>query len=1757
MGKTKFKEKKQEEKKIIENEENNDDSLIMDQSPALSSQDARYVTMGALKSMLADFKQEIIQVVQSARDKSRSRSPSKEVDVRSSKSNVVVEIDDHSKDEGSSGKSVDEKISDQVRDGFLSAPKVHTFKSFHGKLNEITPASIVKFKDEVDNFEARNEGHVVKVGFYIHKDIVTAVCNKQVIPISSRDFFKLSNAEIYKLLFNYAIPDTAAEWKKVFEQSVKFARSKETYGATATNFDRLFADTQIFMQSFREMYSYMLPPTMEQVKRVVPPFMGTSKMPGSGYDNGMIDGASMVGIFADLCPGGYGGNWNKIIFPYGLRDIKEVKDVDTYLEYVMKRLLAFKTIGIELRPVAEFIGKRHANETVKHNFQKPDTGKREQVFQVSGIGNFKIDSDGDYGEMNDDDPYDDSDDGSNVDENDRYDSDDEIEMIHAINLPVRACFKMVYKGWCENQKNGMCEYSHDKSVIMKARAEKRAVLDRLDKGELEAGKGSTKMVCAVNYDKPPRASDRNRKPRDRNAVHNFKKNKQRKELNSSDSDHIHQLVTIIAGEEMEEATKELCTKVHVHAEFIGFAEPIKFIALMDSGASRDNYLTSEFYTRHEAELEKHSRYCKGSVMLGDGKSRAKIICMVVLPVVFSTNEACRVVELTFVVYEALSTNQDCIIGLRSLLGDCYFIYLEVLKAGRESIFGGIYSLDTEVYVEPFQMVIEESQEELEYDTIPVNFADYLAFMETDYDTCVIDFIAEIPIHCTAEMLAETKLEELLLTKGKKVFVPSNWDGITGIEVELNWKMEPPRRKPECRPVNDRILETAKEEFTRLCKYFYEPSNSDVVSPLVIAPKATMPYIRFCGSYCAINKYIEIGHQPIPHVFHSLEKIAKYSVFADMDLCNSFHQFRLSKTTAARLSVQTPWGQVQPKFMPEGVGPATGILQMHMTRIFKDFNDWSIVLFDNILLMATDFNDLYWKLEAFLDKCIEFNIVLKFSKSWIGVAKVTFFGYECQFQKFGISEKRIKAILDLTFPKDKKSMQSFLGTVVFMQPFTPNFSSIASPLYCATSKGFDWDDLAGVSKLLQPFEELKKAVAACIALYYPDYELQWFLRCDASDVGCGAVLFQKTDRDRLQPLAFLSHKFSPTAQKWSVIERECFACFWAIASNEYYLRCKSFILQTDHRNLQWMENSKTPKVVRWFVMMQSFTFLVQHIPGAHNKVADLLSRLHAMGNISKQEMFESVHGGRQGHFGVKRTYYSLKKQYPTSDITKDEIAEWIKSCAVCQKYKYPAEPSKPPILKSLRAENHRSVIAWDTLEVALNANGDRYLIVVVNLFTKFVHLYPSKTKTAKDIAMCILQYFASYGLMDILHSDPGSEFNNEVVTVLLEWLGVGQSVTLVNNPQADGVERANKETMLLLKMLVADERLKENWSDMSVLPWVQIQINSWVNSSTGYSPFQLQYGSTDVDYNAFPLDNPTKANAFVSKIAENLDLVRKISREIQLGVKLKYSRGTVDIARVSYKPGDFVFLLLDGKVGVGNKLNSRKKGPYLVVEHNSDSNVVMVKDLVSDKIFKFNQKDLQIFVGDNESAVRVARLDEDQQLVDSIVAYVGNPEKRKSLDFLVKFSDDEERWLPYSNDINQTIAFEKFCKSRKELSIVLMPLEEVKQLKREILAMDVDMGLLGKVMYINWRVCDPSWYDWLDLLKDRYKINYVLLAKVLKVSNKSKDYKLLVPLFKKAFLVNNWFIYLHGSMMELGDAVLFDEDVMSELAQLRQNKKTIV
>jgi hypothetical protein len=151
--------------------------------------------------------------------------------------------------------------------------------------------------------------------------------------------------------------------------------------------------------------------------------------------------------------------------------------------------------------------------------------------------------------------------------------------------------------------------------------------------------------------------------------------------------------------------------------------------------------------------------------------------------------------------------------------------------------------------------------------------------------------------CTKPDCAFSHSSDAILRELTKLM--TSWKGGTFTQsVPQHVPTRPPPAQPPPWCINPKLWDVAKKEFDRLLTYFYVKSDSSRASPLVIAPKATDPFIRFAGDYSiCVNHYRLTGHWPIPNVCHSLEKIARFCMFSDIDLMNGFHQIPICEKTS--------------------------------------------------------------------------------------------------------------------------------------------------------------------------------------------------------------------------------------------------------------------------------------------------------------------------------------------------------------------------------------------------------------------------------------------------------------------------------------------------------------------------------------------------------------------------------------------------------------------------------------------------------------------------------------------------------------------------------------------------------------------------------------------------------------------------------------------------------------------------------------------
>jgi hypothetical protein len=276
----------------------------------------------------------------------------------------------------------------------------------------------------------------------------------------------------------------------------------------------------------------------------------------------------------------------------------------------------------------------------------------------------------------------------------------------------------------------------------------------------------------------------------------------------------------------------------------------------------------------------------------------------------------------------------------------------------------------------------------------------------DYEASVEKYYAMYSTQVAPEFSAAAPVYELLNNK-LSVFCPSDWTGISGIDpIEFEWTDDcPTEYRPKLRIVNSKLWEAAEKEVKRLQTYLWVPSTSNIASPLVIASKATDPWIRNCIDLTYMNKFMKLPAFPMKHVLQNLNKIRGFKYFLDLDLTNGYHQLKLGPKTSEKLSVITWWGLFRPLFMPEGAKPAAQIFQHVMNDVFKGFEEFLIVIMDNVLVLCHDYQDAYHKLELVLNRCLERNVKLKFSKSWLGFSKVNFYGYVCEGNSYRLSDER--------------------------------------------------------------------------------------------------------------------------------------------------------------------------------------------------------------------------------------------------------------------------------------------------------------------------------------------------------------------------------------------------------------------------------------------------------------------------------------------------------------------------------------------------------------------------------------------------------------------------------------------------------------------------------------------------------------------------------------------------------------------------------
>ncbi|XP_065658608.1 uncharacterized protein LOC136083127 [Hydra vulgaris] len=135
------------------------------------------------------------------------------------------------------------------------------------------------------------------------------------------------------------------------------------------------------------------------------------------------------------------------------------------------------------------------------------------------------------------------------------------------------------------------------------------------------------------------------------------------------------------------------------------------------------------------------------------------------------------------------------------------------------------------------------------------------------------------------------------------------------------------------------------------------------------------------------------------------------------------------------------------------------------------------------------------------------------------------------------------------------------------------------------------------------------------------------------------------------------------------------------------------------------------------------------------------------------------------------------------------------------------------------------------------NCYKYLIVLIDYFSKWVEAEPLFDKIAKSVALFLYKKISRHGCFEIQINDQGHEFVNELSNELHRKTGTHQRMTSAYHPQANGlVERQNQSIKRTLVKVLEDAAIE--WP--FIIDGVLFSMRIRKHKSTGFSPFALLY-----------------------------------------------------------------------------------------------------------------------------------------------------------------------------------------------------------------------------------------------------------------------------------------------------------------------------
>jgi len=204
--------------------------------------------------------------------------------------------------------------------------------------------------------------------------------------------------------------------------------------------------------------------------------------------------------------------------------------------------------------------------------------------------------------------------------------------------------------------------------------------------------------------------------------------------------------------------------------------------------------------------------------------------------------------------------------------------------------------------------------------------------------------------------------------------------------------------------------------------------------------------------------------------------------------------------------------------------------------------------DITIFSASDQEHLQHLRQVFV-KCRKYGISLNLKKSHFGPKEGKMLGDIVSKNGVRIDPKRVIEIQDLTLPRSKKEIQSFLDKVNFLRRLIPNFAEVVKHITCMVRKD---KEIKWTVESRNSFELIKKAIIEAPQLVSLEYSKPFLMFSFSSQDTIVVIFLQYNSENKEASITFFSRDLTDGELRYEMLEKHAYALVKALKAFRVYI-----------------------------------------------------------------------------------------------------------------------------------------------------------------------------------------------------------------------------------------------------------------------------------------------------------------------------------------------------------------------------------------------------------------------------------------------------------------------------------------------------------------------------------------------------------------------------------------------------------------------------